>query len=504
MAVSVTANLTNVDLAEANTDWSSGSTFGTSGTALISGDGVFKQGTDSMSEKISKNNSLWIQWNGTAKDMSATDTHLYWWLLTAIRANMTAMEIRIGDGAGAYTGWTQGSFTLWDGSWKCFVQDLAATPDTTSGTIDLTDIVTVGVLYSTIGSNFRAIENCWVDACRFGTGLTATGTDFNLADMAADDQLVANQYGILQNIDDVIFSQGKVNIGNGATTTTFNSINEVLVFRDAAVSSTLYDFTLSGSGCDITIVSLTARAAGTTATPRFVCDFSGSNSFNMRGSAFTRSGLITFNSGFDIQNSVFNNCYQIEPSTAVFQKNTLFNYIGTPGSILYPSDDSNISDLTFILCDNGIEYASSSDTTSPAFVNFLFDDSTGKYDVNNTSGLDASISLSGTSNANSYNPGGNLTNFLSSVTLSMTVTDENGDPIEGAQAYIDDDNINPFIMKTTTNASGVASTAWTEGTVLGSTWRVRLYGYKPYRAIVDIGASDISIPVTLIIDPQQT
>jgi hypothetical protein len=486
------------------TGWSGGTTFGTTGTALISGDGVFKQGTDSQSEKIAKNNAKWIQWIGTAKDMSATDTHLYWWLLTAIRPNMTAMEIRIGDGAGAYTGWTQDAFTDWDGSWKCFVQDLAATPDTISGVIDLTDITIVGVFYSTVASTFRAIENCWVDAVRFGTGLTATGTDFDLADIAADDQLVDNQYGILENIDDVIFSQGKINIGKDASTTTFNSTNEVLVFRDAAVSATLYDFNIAGSACDADIISLTARAAGTTATPRFVCDFSGSNTFTMTGSAFTRSAELTFNAAFDIQNTVFNDCYQIEPSTAIFQNNTISNYVGTPGALLYPSDDSNMSDLTFILNDNAIEYDATSDATSPAIVNFIFDDSTGKYDFNNTSGLDASISLSGTSNANSYNPGGNLTNFLTSITLSMTVTDEAGDPVVGAQAYIDDDNETPYIMKTTTNGSGVASTTWTEGTVLGSTWRVRLYGYKPYKAIVDIGAADIAIPVTLVVDPQQT
>ena len=152
--------------------------------------------------------------------MSATDTHLYWWLLTAIRPNMTAMEIRIGDSSGNYKGWNPATFSVWDGSWKCFVQDLSATPDSSSGSIDMTDITTLGVLYTTVGQNFRAIENCWVDACRFGTGLTATGTDFDLVDIAADDELVANKYGILQDEDGVIFSQGRLQIGNGATTTT--------------------------------------------------------------------------------------------------------------------------------------------------------------------------------------------------------------------------------------------------------------------------------------------
>lgn len=434
MAVTVTANLTDVTLAENATGLTGGGTWGTAGTALATGDGVFKQGTDSQSEKVTKNNTGWLQWIGTAQDMSATDTHLYWWLLTSIRPNMTAMEIRIGDGAGAYTGWTIDAFTEWDGSWKCFVQNLAATADFTSGTIDLTDITTIGVLYSTVGANFRAIENCWVDALRFGTGLTATGTAFDLADIAAVDQLVANQYGILENIDDVIFSQGRLQIGNGATTTTFTSDNEVLVFRDAAVSSTLYDFELTGSGCEVVISSLTARAAGTTDNARFVCDFSVANSLTITGSAFTRTGLLTLAAGHSVINTVFNGCSQVDPSTATFNNNTFSNYVGTLGAVLFPSNDSNISDLVFIVCDNGVEYDASSDSTLPSFDNFTFDDEAGNFDVNNTSGAVVSIGNANGSNGNSYNTGGDIVTFLSNpVSLTIKVQDTDGVAIQDAR-----------------------------------------------------------------------
>ena len=506
MAVTVTPNLTDVDLAETNTNWSDGSTFGTVGTALATGDGVFKQGTDSQSAKLAKNNSNWVQWIGTAKDMSATDTHLYWWLLTAIRPNMTAMEIRIGSTAGNYVGWTIDAFTLWDGSWKCFVQDLSATPDTSAGTVNLASITIVSVLFSTVGQNFRAIENVWTDALRFGTGLTATGTDFDLEDIAADDQLVANQYGILQNIDGVVFSQGRINIGNGATTTTFNSTNEVLVFRDAAVSSTLYELNLVGSGNTSVITDLTLRSAGVTDGTRFYLDASDAAAdITIDGLAATRLGLVDFSSTTDVSNFNFNDCLQIDPSTGIFTIGTIKNYVGTDGALLYPTNDSNLSAVTFINCDNGIEYDATSDATTPAFNDLVFDDIGGNFDVNNTSGASATIALSGLSNANSYNTGGSLVTFQSSATLSLTVKDESGAVVVGAFAYIDDDNITPFIMNTTTNASGIASAAWTGGSVTGATWRARKYGYKPYKAISDVPASGTKdIPVTLIADPQQT
>jgi len=424
MPVTVTANLTDISTVETMTGWSSGSTFGSSGTGLISGDGVFKQGTDSASEKISKNNSLWIQHIGTAQDMSAADTHLYWWLLTAIRPNMTAMEIRIGDSSGNYTGWNPATFALWDGSWKCFVQDLAATPDTSSGTIDLTDIVTLGVLYSTIGSNFRAIENCWVDACRFGTGLTATGTSFSLKDIADDDELVGNKYGILENKGGVIFSQGRITIGSGATTTTLVSDNEVLAFLDGAVSPTLYELNFVGTGNVSDIKDLTLRSDGTTDNARFYLDASDPDAdVTIDGLACTRAGLIDFASTSDIQNFTFNNCQQIDPSTGIFKYGTVKNYIGTTGAIIWPSDDTNISDIKFTICDNDIEYASGSDAT-PSLVNIIHDDNAGDYDINNTSGGIITLVLSGTSNGNSYQ--GSTVTFsnpkLFKFTLNPSVT----------------------------------------------------------------------------------
>jgi len=84
------------------------------------------------------------------------------------------------------------------------------------------------------------------------------------------------------------------------------------------------------------------------------------------------------------------------------------------------------------------------------------------------------------------------------------VKDEAGDPIDGVFAYIDDNDETPYILNTTTNAQGIASTGYTGGAAAGSRWRARKYGFKPYKQLIDISSSDISIPVTLVVDPQQT
>jgi hypothetical protein len=146
---------------------------------------------------------------------------------------------------------------------------------------------------------------------------------------------------------------------------------------------------------------------------------------------------------------------------------------------------------------SGVYYTYNGSTWSPSGVNDLIFYA-GKNDlltINKINGANPSIG---------FPDGDAITKIQASLTLSMTVKDESGTEVSGAYAYIDDDDTSPYIMNTTTNASGVAQTSYTGASVTGSRWRVRKYGYKPYRQLVDIGSSDISIPVTLIADPQQT
>jgi len=521
MAVTVTADLSLVS--SADTVSSEGAWLGNSG---VSDTEVKLQGNGSYTWQALKNARTSCTFTPTANlDMSGTDVHLYWWAQNAVASFMEAKttgtvnnsgyHIRLTDGSGNYKEWHIAGNDTWGGEWRCFVLDVNSTDDVyaSSGILDLSDIdvITWYVDISSSG-NIRIIDNQWNDVVRFGTGLTATGTDFDITDIAADDESASNKYGVLENIDGVIFCQGHLQIGDNVTITTFNSTDEVLIFRDRAadgkgiVSSTLYGISFDGSGCIADIDGLVAKGAGATDRTRYYIDASDiTSTVDVNASTFIRSELISFSENDTITNNVFNNCFQIDPSISIFTNNKISNYVGTEGgAVLFPPDDSNFKNLIFINNDNSVEYVSGSDASSPKFDNCIFDDSIGNYDVYNTSGSSVALSLTNGSNANSYNPAGDIVTFPSSVTLTITVSDEAGDPIETAYAYIDDNNITPFIMNTTTNALGVASTAHSGGAVIGATWRVRKYGYKPYRQVIDIGGSNISIPATLVVDPQQT
>ncbi|MHA1197754.1 MAG: hypothetical protein ACTSQF_00155 [Candidatus Heimdallarchaeaceae archaeon] len=437
MAVSVTANLTTVAQGE-STD--AGTWSGNSGGYDTE---VFYQNTASYTWQASKNARTNCTYTPTTNiDMSGTDNHLYWWAQNAVASfmenkttgtvNTSGYMIRLTDGTGNYKEWHIAGKDTWGGEWKCFVLDVSSSTDvyTSSGALDLSDIdvITWYVDISNSG-NIRIIDNQWNDVVRFGTGLTATGTDFNIEDIWTDDYLLANKYGILERVGNTFFSKGKIIIGDGATTTVLDSEDEKLEFlaREATgegqVSDTLYEFKTTGSGCIAVINNLIISGGSINSAGRFYLDLSDINAdTTFDGCIVTLAGLTEGCSATDSDGCVFNNCLQISPKTGIFTNHTIKNYVGTDGAILFPTDDTNISNLTFINCDNGVEYDATSDSTTPTFYNFTFDDEAGNYDVNNTSGAVETITISGGGNANSYNPAGDIITFSNPKSFKFTVS----------------------------------------------------------------------------------
>lgn len=122
-------------------------------------------------------------------------------------------------------------------------------------------------------------------------------------------------------------------------------------------------------------------------------------------------------------------------------------------------------------------------------------------EVINNSGDLIILNISGSTTITT-NTGPNVT-IQSSILLSFIIKDQNGVPIENASVYIDENNSTPILFSSNTNAQGKATFAYTGNSLIGTTWRVRKYGYKYSKSIVDIGITDILLPITLITDPQQ-
>lgn len=413
MATAVLTNVpSTISLAESTTGWT--------GDSFSLEPDVKVQGGNSVACAMTNNGNNEIYYTGfTAADLSTV--HLRLWFnisFVSYLATTDQIQVFISDGTNtAY--WTIQDPSDYAGGWSQAVVYTGNTP--TSGTKPTGNSTRVGMRFVTASKPRNVPANAWFDAWYYGDGYTVTGgtsgDEIDLSHIAALDKTEA--YGIVESLEDIYFLAGDVTIGSGATTTYFSSGQKVQ-FKDLPVLSTLYSVTFAGSACNIDIAGGAYGAAG---TQNYVFDASDTNLnlFDLTGVQFNKASSILFAAGGNITNTVFDACGQVDPSTSNFSNNTFSNFVGTDGALLFPSTDANISDLTFINCDNGVEYDVSSDSTTPTFYNFTFDDEAGNFDVNNTSGGAITIVISGGGNANSYNTGGSTVTFSNPKSFKFTV-----------------------------------------------------------------------------------
>lgn len=427
----------------------------------------------------------------------------------------------------------------WNGSWKCFVIDPTKTPSRVSGTQStiIASVRTMGIWIDCSGS--ARADSIFVNEMSVGSGLRITGTSttgwLDTVNYCTDYSL--RGWGMFQEREGVSYAYGKTYIGdavNQAAAVSFTDSGRTIQFgfseycTNAATGTWASSMDVTQSGIviedhtsfattfeDGVIVGTDNGRSGSsflgTANMDVSIDLYGGNNAGSLTKLYATTfkgmtGGITW--GNDADHLFFGGSIsesdQFDPVGAVQLRNLgISGYTGTAAALLWNSN-IDIADCAFIantggVTSHGVEhdtagtFAYSNLTFSGNEKDVLFSAATGDLTITGTDG-----SLTSTNNST-----GTIT-FPTSVTLTMTVTDEAGLPINIANAYIDDNNLTPFILNTTTNASGVATVDHTGGAVVGSTWRVRKYGYKPYKAVIDIGGIDISIPVTLIADPQQT
>lgn len=449
--------------------------------------------------------------------------------------------IRIGNSTTVYDNFViagEDDANGWSGGWKLFVLDPTLTPTSSNGTVDVGAIDYIGIWIDT-NSSVRA-DSIFIDQIAVGEGLRITGTWDSGTYGGAWEETVAycNDYanrawGMLQERDGIYYVFGKIYIGDStqSANTLFEDSNKILQFGTTQyynVSSTwVSTMPVTAAGIviedhasytttfkDGIIVGTTQGRSGSTiignADQEVSLDLYGGNNAASVTALYGTvlqgiSGVI--NSGNDVDHKFlgtsFNQCAQFNPVGGCIIRNCIFAETKDTDSALLWNENIDIQESVFIANTTGAAIEHGSSTGSPYdYYDLSFSNNT--YDGLNSSGTDITVNNNGTSDA-SLDEGANTITYLSSATLTITVKDEDGDPIETAYAYIDDNNNTPFIMNTTTNASGIATTGHTAGAVTGATWRVRKYGFKAYKATIDIPASGtVNLPVTLVADPQQT
>lgn len=366
MAATVTSLLSLMDSADTETGWS-----GNSGQQDLE---VYVQGgatPASYTWQTNKNSIKTADFtHASGLDASSyTYPHLYFWMRddvmpftedkTTGTVNNSGLMVEVTLSNNATKKWHVAGADTWRGEWKNFMIDLSNTSDlfSSSGTWNLSTNTIDNIEWQTDNSNsgtIRIIDNTWQDVLRVGEGLKATGTSFDFLDISAVDGSLANMYGQLQAQNGVLFAQGKIQIGDGATTTTFNSSGEQITFIDpttaglgggavGSVHASLYELKATGSGCDCIISGDVIAGSGNAA---FKVDFSDGtlNKLEITGNTINNANTILLpgsGASYDISGNTFNECGIIDVNGTKFENNTINSTTETTyGAItMYASTD---------------------------------------------------------------------------------------------------------------------------------------------------------------------
>jgi len=516
MAVTVTALLSDITLGE-STD--SSYWLGTDGASTE----IYRQGNASQGWIVSKNANESAVFDSFSKngllDMSGEGCHLYITVRCDIAPYFDYLRVGLqsdtshGSSSNGTYWWTlvdnTGSLE-WYGEWKTFVLDVnnTSTDGDSTGTLDLANITDIHFNVDNSNSgNIRSIENTYIDCIRFGTGLLLTGTSWDFDDVAAIDGSNTYKYDMVRKVGPGIFEvNGRLVIGDGATTTTPSVSNQTLFFPDKStegvaggplgkIADDIYKITITGTACtcDFNNVSFTASQN----YPFLLdADYTGlaSNSIDWDGGVVVQATGIYLDNTQSIIGVSFVDCGQIFPSSSEFEQNTIAGYTGPDAALFWPGG-TTVNYCNFNDCTRGVEI----DTAGSGYVfsGLMFNNCA--YDVNNSSiGGDIVISPTNGSNVSTYintgTPSGTTTINAPQITLT----------IEGAATGSE---IRIYAHDTTTELGGVEDStgdfdypyAYSPNTYIDIVIHHVDYQYYRYNNYL-LGASNSSFPVSQIED----
>lgn len=553
MTVSITHNFTLVDAADSITGW-------TAGLALYSG--FQREGNGCLGEQAS-NGSVNVFHTITADDLS--DSTIFGpWLRSGNPTTQANGGFRTiaGDGINTAIYYTGGSdyYGFFFNGYSLFKLDLAQkaayTNETLAGggdaSLNEAAITQIGGGWDYGSKAVGNSDNVFLDVVRYITngdpalviGGGGSTTEGNFAEVVAEDESTTNAWGVIRQAVPGSKSYELnfgVDIGDSGTGSSyFDDANFQLFLSGENMSAGNMDVNLLANATGTNLLKLdnfVVVGVGTVSNwdlstansdtmemtngqfvsmGNFAFPVSGGTSRLTRSTAFIQCGTIDAG-GIPFTDATFLTCGAVTHGGGDMSgSRVLLSAVAADASALIydvnADPDGEMDGMSFTKGTNA-HHAIGFGTNSPIEMSLRDIDFSGfnaanaqndsTFYIARTVGT-VTLNLFGCSGNVTYKSAGATVVINRPVTLSMTVKDSAGVEVADAYAYIDDNNITPFIMNTQTNASGVASVNHNDGPVVGATWRVRKYGYRPYVTTADIGLVDINIPVTLITDPQQT
>lgn len=112
--------------------------------------------------------------------------------------------------------------------------------DFSGGSYDDSAADAFGITYNMTAGIMGNFVNAGVDQITIGFGVQVTGATQSFSDILTAES--TNVWGWVTEFEGVIYPQGKIEIGDGTTTTTFTDTSQTIVYRDQPVLSDFYEF----------------------------------------------------------------------------------------------------------------------------------------------------------------------------------------------------------------------------------------------------------------------
>ena len=278
---------------------------------------VFIQGSQSGGRRSDNvtDHGFWLD-DGGSNDISATGTHVGFWVWQTHYAALTAFSVRIGTTTSDYKAWT---YPLAD--WPALGGWLRIWVDVSAGTGAGSGLTTTQARYfaivNSIGDVAGNASNLILDAVHNTTGgLLWTGSTGSFADFVSYD--TTNRVGVVTSANGVIVVLARLTIGS-ATATTFTASGFALLFPDQPlISSTFAGLTwdLQNASTVVTLTNGSIVSADPTGNRGDFVVTGTSGSLDWTGGVLTGARVVTLTSGVTLDACKIGSCGLIDTGGA--------------------------------------------------------------------------------------------------------------------------------------------------------------------------------------------
>jgi len=415
--MAVTATGTGVrNSADSTTGWSAGS-LNTEGQ--VEGTGYIGAKTGSGITRYNHLGTPTLDFTPSTGAEAGEHVVIWWNVLTPANIDTDAnggVRAYVGNDAG--TNFEEQTITTvgYSGGWQAAAfnpQINSNAGDFSGGTYDDSVADAFGITYNMTAGIMGNFTNAGVDQITIGFGVQVTGTTQSFSDILTAES--TNVWGWVIEFEGVLYPQGKIEIGDGTTTTTFSDTDQTVVFRNQPVASDFYEI-LVDTDATCTFGSLSSgvtsggcffNSAGTAQYSLNVVEGGTVEAvLNAYASTFTNFRIASLNPSTTCQDTTFSAGGQIALNGATLTGcNVLSSTVG--------------ADTGALLLDDDVEFANSG---SPLVQDCFFGDNA----ANANSGA-IEISDIGTYNFNNITFSGNSFDVINSSGGLVTINVSGGD-----------------------------------------------------------------------------